>query len=171
MEQWFIVPVNPYPWKVPPISVGRKNGKAFPRVGRDEGLHSFKEAVKDYVLMQGPQKINGPVELRLWFWRNIPEYTTSQGRTARKHEADNTNLQKATEDALQGILFNNDKDVIINRSVRMMQSKDSASFLVIHAKAAKSLNEKFPDFVQEKIDMLVHPQYDGRLATLFDEME
>ena len=170
MNQWFVIPINPYPWKVPPVSVGRKGGKTYPRFGRDEGLHTYKEAIREFALLQNPTKIDGPVRLRLWFWRNIPKYTTPQGKAARKHESDTTNLQKATEDALQGVLFDNDKDVVDIHSVLMEQGEGAPSFLVICAGPARELRQEFPDFIDEKIDMLANTNYDGRLATLFDEL-
>ena len=132
-QQWFVLSVNPYPWKVPPMSAGRKGKALFVRAGRDEGLHTYKEAVKEQVELMSPRMIEGAVKLRLWFWRNIPEYTTPQGRRARKHEADTTNLQKATEDALQGLLYANDKDVKDIHSILVEQSADTSSLLVICA--------------------------------------
>lgn len=150
-EQWFVVAVNPYPWKVPPMSVGRKGKALFVTAGRDEGLYTYQQAIKEQLEFMAPTIILGPVKLRLWFYRNIPEYTTPQGRRARKHEADTTNLQKATEDALQGLLYANDKDVKDIHSVLVDQSPVAASLLVICAEPYDN-GVEFPAHVQSMID-------------------
>lgn len=147
-EQWFVIPVNPYPWKVPPFTPARKGTKIFVKAGRDEGLHSYKQAVKEYIEKQPHEMIDGPVELEMWFYRNIPEYTTPQGRRARKHEADTTNLQKSTEDALQGILYANDKDVVKVSSLRVEQSPTANSLIVVRVKPYILMYPIFPEDVQ-----------------------
>ena len=98
-------------------------------VGRNQQLDAYKEAVREAL---GPQtKIEGKVALQLFFWRNRAEYTTPQARAHRKHEADLTNLQKATEDALQGVLFDNDRDVSVCESYLVEQGPDIAGRIVI----------------------------------------
>ena len=173
--QWFFVPVNPYPWKVPPMTVGRKGKALFVRAGRDEGLHTFKQAVAEIVGAQNPHLIDGKVKLSLWFWRNIPEYTTTQGRRARKHEADVTNMQKATEDALQGILYLNDVDNIDVHSRLISQGAESYSFLVIRAEQADLVelgDLGFPDTILEQIRLSVDEEYrTQKNPTLFDDYD
>lgn len=107
---WFVLEVNPEPWAIGDLSVGRKNGKVFPMVGRNNQLYMFQQAIKEEIGDPGIF-FDGPVELQFYFWRRRDEYKTPQARTHRKHEADGTNLSKATEDALQGVFFKNDKDV------------------------------------------------------------
>jgi len=125
--QWFVLDVNPYPWKVPPISVGRKGGKVFPTVGRDEGLFVYKESIKSALSREETHLIEGPVALYMWFWRNMPKVS---GRT-RRHTADTTNIQKSTEDALQGILFGNDAEVASVHSVRVAEGPDVPPMVVL----------------------------------------
>lgn len=154
--QWFVVPVNPYPWKVPPMSVGRaKGGKLFVRAGRDEGLYTYQQAVKEHLIAQGAEKIEGPVRLEMYFWRNMAEYTTWQGRRARKNEVDTTNLQKATEDACQGILFDNDKDNIQVYSHRVSQGPDTSSCVVIRAAPATEAPPALPPRVEEALNAVL----------------
>lgn len=106
---WIVLSLNPEPWRIGPLSVGRKNGKMFPMVGRDTQLYYYQQAIKEE-LGDEWTLIQGPVELKFFFWRRRDEYQTPQARSHRKHEADGTNMAKATEDALQGVLFKNDKD-------------------------------------------------------------
>lgn len=109
--QWYILDVNPEPWAIGDLSVGRRGGKYFPMVGRNQQLHNYKEAVREELRAYFPELLEGKIELKFYFWRRRDEYKTPQARGHRKHEADGTNLAKATEDALQGVLFKNDKDV------------------------------------------------------------
>lgn len=123
-RRWFLLDVNPEPWAIGPVSVGRRGGKVYPIVGRNQQLDSYKQAIAEE-LGDEHEFIVGPIQLEFYFWRNLAEYKTPQARAHRKHEADATNLQKATEDALQGILFKNDKDVKDVRSVIVEQGSDT----------------------------------------------
>lgn len=151
MNQWFVFDVNPYPWKVPPISVGRKGKGVYPVVGRDEGLHTYKQAIKEQIGQMPHWKIDGPVVLNLWFYRNVPKYTTQSGRRAKKHDADTTNMQKATEDALQGFLFDNDSEVTIVSSHRVEQSESTVAKLVVCVLPYTGGDPLFPPEVKMQI--------------------
>lgn len=107
--RWFSLDVNPEPWAIGPVGYSRRGGKMSAYVGRNQQLDAYKEAVREALGSQPLQ--DGTHIVHFFFWRNRAEYTTAQARTHRKHEADLTNLQKATEDALQGVLFANDRDV------------------------------------------------------------
>ena len=107
--RWFVARINPEPWAIGPVGYSRRGGKMSAYVGQNQQLNAFKEALREEL---GEQELqDGQHVLYLYFWRNRAEYTTPQARTHRKHEADVTNMQKATEDALQGVLFKNDRDV------------------------------------------------------------
>lgn len=124
--EWHVLHLNPEPWTIGPLSVGRNGGKVFPRVGRHEGLYAYQQAVKEQISqdMFDPYPPGTPLKLSFFFWRQQATYVTPQARTHRKHEADVTNLQKALEDALQGVLYHNDKDVKDIRSVMIEQGPD-----------------------------------------------
>lgn len=100
-------------------------------VGRNQQLDAFKEAVREELSSLATTKFEGKVTLVLYFWRNRAEYTTPQARKHRKHEADLTNLQKATEDALQGILFENDRDVAMVQAEVREQGPDVVPCVVV----------------------------------------
>ena len=125
--------VNPHQWAIGPVTTIKRGGKTIPMVGRNVQLHNFKEAVKrEMKRLYGPQDImEGPVEMRFWFWRNRPAYETHQARTHRKHEADATNLQKSLEDALQGVLYKNDKQVQKITSEIVEQEQDIWGHIII----------------------------------------
>jgi len=127
---WFYLPINPEPWAIGPVSVGKRGGKYFPIVGRNQQLHGYKEAVKDELELQGAQMLpEGAYELGFYFWRGLETNTSG----SRMNTADATNLQKATEDALHGVLFDNDRDVREVRSVFVEQAPGVEGGIGIYA--------------------------------------
>lgn len=123
---WMVLDVNPEPWAIGPVGYARHGGKMSAYVGRNQQLAAYQEAVREAVRDQwgALPMLQGDISLDLFFWRNRAEYTTPNARQHRKHDADATNLQKGTEDALQGILFDNDKDNRAVSSVIMAQGPD-----------------------------------------------
>jgi Holliday junction resolvase RusA-like endonuclease len=150
--QYFAIDINPEPWAIGPLSVIRQGGKMVPIVGRNTQLWHFKQAVKEAMGTQ--EMIEGPIDLKFWFWRRRDAYKTPQARTHRKHEADVTNLQKATEDALQGVLYKNDKDVKHIESIMVEQGEDVEPMIGIGIKPYSQRLPWIPDTLQEMIDDL-----------------
>lgn len=153
IEEWYILDVNPEPWAIGPVGYRRLNGKMSAYVGRNQQLDAYKEAVREAIADQAPRKVDGPVDITFFFWRNRAEYTTPQARTHRKHEADATNMQKATEDALQGVLYDNDKDNIHVESWIVEQGPDVEPRVVVRCTSAGVFDSNIiPDHVWDKID-------------------
>lgn len=121
---WFYVPVNPEPWAIGSISIGKKNGAPHGRMSPNAQLVAYKEAIAEHLREESVPIPPGEYTLTFYFFRALDDYETGSGRRHRKHQADATNLQKATEDALQGILFANDRDVRDVRSVIVEQGAD-----------------------------------------------
>lgn len=116
--KWYVLPLNPEQWAVGPLSVGRKNGKPFPIMGRNQQLHHYQEAVKSELRRQraemvplDPTSLNDAYELVFVFHQVLESWTSTSGRKSSDKEADLTNLVKATEDAIQGVLIENDRAV------------------------------------------------------------
>lgn len=131
---YFELDLNPEPWAVGPVVVGRKANKMYGNIGRNQQLFAYQEAVREELENLDAKKHwidKSKIELAFYFWRNRAEYTTPQSRGHRKHEADLTNLQKATEDALQGVLFKNDKDVARVTSTMVAQGPEVEGRIVI----------------------------------------
>ena len=136
--RWFLLDVNPEPWAIGPVGYSRRGGKMSAYVGRNQQLDAYKEAVRESLtayFVDHPEdefvKLDGKVMLVFYFWRNRAEYETPQARRHRKHEADVTNLQKATEDALQGILFENDRDVALVQAEIREQGPDVIPCIIV----------------------------------------
>ncbi len=111
---WFQLHVNPEPWAVGPLSMGRRNGRLTATLGQNAQLNAYQEAIREEMTQYHvyPLQYEPFYSLDFFFYRQRAEYENAQARRHRKHEADTTNLVKATEDALQGILYDNDRDVI-----------------------------------------------------------
>jgi Holliday junction resolvase RusA-like endonuclease len=154
--RWYVLDINPEPWAIGPVGYSRRAGKMSAYVGKNAQLDSYKEAVKEE-LGSGHMMIEGKVKLRLYFWRNRAEYTTPQARTHRKHEADGTNMAKATEDALQGVFFKNDKDVNHMEWAIVEQGPDVQGRVVIAIAPSEDLPDvmaQLPQHVCELLDSI-----------------
>jgi Holliday junction resolvase RusA-like endonuclease len=127
-RQWFRIDLNPHQWAIGPIG---RSGKKGVFVARHDGLATFQESVREQIPSTA-RKLDGPFRMRIWFWRRMDEYTTHQGRTARSHEVDVTNLQKGFEDALHKVLYDNDKNNRDVRSVFVDESSETDGMIIFY---------------------------------------
>lgn len=123
-----ITGINPEPWMAPDLSTLRRGGKTVPSATKKEALRSYQMAVKESVLDAYPEQpipAGESVWLRFFFWRQLElEPVGDAGRMRRRHRVDATNLQKSLEDALQGVLYENDRDVLWPNSFIVEQGPD-----------------------------------------------
>lgn len=132
--QWFIVEgLNPEPWTASQATVGRKGGKNYVQFYKPEQLRSYQESFKHVFEETNPHAVErtGDIQLWLYFWRQLTLNEMFEGRNRRTHVADATNLQKSTEDALQGILFPNDRQIRHVRSTIIEQTQDTVPKILI----------------------------------------
>lgn len=152
-EHWYVLHgLNPEPWRVGPASAARnRDGKWFARIGPDSQLVAFQKAVKE-LLEHASWKIEGDIELRFYFWRKLDEYKT-ETRDSARHVADATNMQKATEDALQGVLMDNDRAVQRVQATIVEQTTNTSPRIVICIAKWGGLDpQEIPPSVWEDID-------------------
>ena len=157
--RWYVIGVNPEPWAVGPVQTGRRNGKVFATMGQNQQLASFKEAVReelgepDYIAPEGTL-----IRMDLFFWRRLDDYETESGRRHRKHEADMTNMQKACEDALQGVVIHNDRDVAQGHVYVMEQGREVTGKIVIRLEPmSKQHAVGFPIEVHQELEKIDNP--------------
>ena len=125
-RQWYLIPFNPEPWTTPPYSAGRKNGKLFVNAGRNEHSENFKQSVRESLLAQGATMVTGKIHnVHFLWWRQLVQYEDSAGRRRTKNAVDTTNCQKLAEDALQGVLIDNDRENRFVSSQFIGQAKSS----------------------------------------------
>lgn len=146
---WIHLSVNPDPWAIGPLGVGKRNGKYFPYVGRNTQLHAFKEAVREELeLLQVKPVPYDTYALKFFFWRRLDSHAGG-----KKHVADATNMQKALEDALQEVLIGNDRDVRDIQSVIVEQGSDVKPSILIHIDSyGGEVLEQIPDDIWETVE-------------------
>lgn len=127
-----ITGINPEPWGIGPLGTRVSGGKHVPYVGENSALADYQRAVRDFLCSEYMTVMHdGPSELEFYFWRKLETYQTPGGKKARRHMADATNLQKGLEDALQGLLFANDRTVFSIKSVIVEQHYDAHPGIII----------------------------------------
>lgn len=92
--------IIPEPWRVGQASAVRRGGKLGAMVTGDPALVNFQEAVRDELRALKVPLLAPNYHLRFWWWRELAVYEGKK-RMVTKSRADQTNLQKALEDALQ----------------------------------------------------------------------
>lgn len=124
--------LNPEPWTSPDGSIARKNGKLYVQMHKSQTLDAFQNAlIEEMRRFPKLDLMEGDVELALFLWRDLPVYTAESGRQVRRHRADATNLQKAIEDALQGLVYKNDSQVVHAETWIMEQHGDVEPVIII----------------------------------------
>lgn len=135
-SSWYVIPgVNPIPWTSPSVAIGRgKGGKPYPIVHSAAELKNYKEAIAETVRERYPDAplIEDEVALTFFFYRQLPVLEKGTRRKSRSHVADATNMQKSTEDALQGVLFANDRQVVHAESWIMSQTDDTEPLVIVN---------------------------------------
>lgn len=153
-QRWFVLDINPEPWAVGPLDLGRRNGKVYATMGQNQQLAAFQEAVREEI-GEGHEVWEGAVKLTIYFWRNRADYRTAHDRIVRKNDADATNMGKATEDALQGLLFVNDRQNNDVRYVIVEQGPEVKGKIAICVEPSHvPFNLEIPRIVGEQIDAL-----------------
>lgn len=153
---WYVLPINPEPWAVGPLGIGKKNGKFFPYMGPNPTLKAYKEAVQEELKAQEAQMLpKGEYRIACYFWRRLDTYHTASGREASMHQADGTNMLKATEDAVQGILFDNDRNVRSGTwAIMEEQTMMTTPTLIIAVSEYVYIPPLFPTAIAQKLAMI-----------------
>lgn len=206
-KTWYVLNVNPRPWAVGPLSVGRRgSGGMYPQMGRNQELHAYEAALASTIVMEYPylreyvdtnmlKKFPGlrryvtgdtdaakgrslwagaEVEMTFHFWQKI-ETAEVSGKKIKDKVADLTNMVKAAEDAMQGILLNNDVQVRAQRNVIYQRDEDVPEGLVIVSIGpfVGPDPDELPSFVWQRIQEIFAQNLDGigdgtTTASLFD---
>jgi Holliday junction resolvase RusA-like endonuclease len=129
---WLLFPINPEPWAVGTLSVGRRNGKVFPSMGQNAELKIYQDTIQEILLADGVKMLKGDIEIDFYFNRVALSYRANSGRRQSKNRADLTNMQKALEDAFQGILIDNDRDNVRVQSCAITHPATEDGYTVAH---------------------------------------
>lgn len=127
--------INPEPWQAKKISLGYKGGKPYPIATTPPQQAAYQAALAENIEQAYPGlpmfPRGTPLRIRFAFWRQLEHYVTPTGRNHTRHPVDVTNLQKSTEDALQGIFMQNDIDVKEVSSVIINQDPNTTPAVLI----------------------------------------
>ncbi|USH45048.1 RusA-like resolvase [Gordonia phage Camerico] len=136
ITQIFAVPLNPEPWKVPPAYGGRnKGGGVYAKFGQDPGNKAFQDAVKEELEIREAYMMAPEYSLDIFTWRELTQYRKSEkGRLQTKKRSDATNMQKLIEDALKGVVFEDDDTVIDIHTAQVHQAISARPMVVIVAR-------------------------------------
>lgn len=132
MDKWYTLFLNPEPWAVGSVSIGKRDGHHVGRISPNPNLAAFQKAVKEElanVKMLTPDYR----KFEFYFWRQQARYIDAADRVRQRNQADATNLQKGLEDALQGVLFENDREVADIRSIIIAQGPGIPPLIIIRA--------------------------------------
>lgn len=107
------------PWATGTTHVRRSGGKMRSGMSPNQKLVSYQNALKELI---DPEDLEplwefDPTALKsvhFVFWRQIETWRTDKKKVQRGHVADTTNLQKASEDALQVLTGNDNLNVDIH---------------------------------------------------------
>lgn len=157
-EYWYCFHMQTEPWTTGRVSIGRKDGHVHGRLSPDAQLQVFQEAVREELLDVDPLPPEQKYKLTFYIWRTIETYETPAGRRVTKKVVDATNIQKGLEDALQGILIGNDRDVADIRTVLVEQSAETKPFIAIRAEVWEGLDPtEIPESIWIEKDHTTEP--------------
>lgn len=152
-SRWYVLNLNPEQWDLGTIT-GRKGGGS--RISPNPNLVTFQNAVREELedVKMLPAHYR---RITFYFWREQAKYLDASDHIRQRNRADATNLQKGLEDALQGLLFANDREVRDIRSVVMEQGHGVKPRIVIRADtfdeagSLKNLLDAMPEDVVQRV--------------------
>lgn len=132
---WYVLNLNPVPWTAGEVAFASKEGgkrRTYMRPSKD--LKNYQQAIKDEMEEWLTIPFASEIDVLFVFSRSLDEIVRGGARKSRVHQADATNMQKATEDALQGILFPNDNQNRVVHSIIYEQEADIEPYVAIGVK-------------------------------------
>lgn len=123
----YAFPINPQPWAMGTVT-------PYKRVAPNKTLVAYQSAIRDSLADAGAVILDGPYSIRFTFARTRERFINPAGKHGVQNQADATNMQKATEDAMQGVLIGNDRDVFHVESDNYPQGIDELAYVIIEVK-------------------------------------
>ena len=167
--QLLFTDLNPTPWMAPDLSIGRgKGGRVYPQAHSPASMKAYQAAITEAFEQAYPNHEPFPKDTPLFamffYWRKRDTYKTPTGRTSTAKRADVTNINKATEDALQGLLYVNDVDnvTVYGRMVEQDGDADPQLLIVVSDDepvdwVISPIDPVYPNYVVDQLDLNVTP--------------
>ncbi len=150
-DRWFTLALTPQPWAIGPLGVSRRGKQTYAYIGPNQQLQAYQEALREE--LDGAGILSGEVEITLYIWRALEAAKNFAGRDRKAKTSDATNIQKATEDALQGILIENDRNVRRICTEIVEQKEGIQSCILIRVRPYQPLRtEEIPNDVWNSVD-------------------
>lgn len=155
---WYVLNLNPVPWTPGEVAYAGKEGggrRTFMRPSKD--LKTYQRAIADEMSKWVTIELPTDVDVLFVYVRSLDEIIRGGARNARVHQADATNMQKATEDALQGILFGNDNQNRVVKSVVYEQAPDLEPYVAIGIKMVSDddVRSQIPDLIRGEFEKVL----------------
>lgn len=164
--RYYILHLNPEQWAVGSVNRTAKGASISP----NPNLVAFQNAVRE--AMEGVKMLPGDhYKLTFYFWRQQARYIDMEDHIRQRNQADATNLQKGLEDALQGILFANDRDVQDIRSIIVEQGPKVIPMIVIKAEIAGDYSNDLATFPMDILEQMIRGTGNIHVASGDDKWE
>jgi Holliday junction resolvase RusA-like endonuclease len=129
----FTAPGDPVAQPRPQISTRGGFGRAFVR--RVHPIHAYRDVVQlvAKAAMDGQAPIAGPVSLRVWLYIARPKSHSKARRADPNHtqKPDGSNVLKGLEDALNGICWIDDSQIVDTRISKRWTELDAKTIVII----------------------------------------
>ncbi len=138
--RWYQLNLQPESWEVGAAYASRRGGAIRGGLGPSAKVEAFEAAVREELESQQPTMQTGDVSIKIFLWRQL-------GHRIKK--ADATNMQKAIEDAMQGVVIENDRNVR-SISTEIMEQDVDVDFPRILVNVAPYTQTVLPSFMHEE---------------------
>jgi hypothetical protein len=149
LDKWItVLGINPEPWAVGTAFATRSKAGVHAGVSPNTKLVAYQNALKEELRARNFEPIENQtvrLTLQMLFVRQVDSYTV-RGKTKTGNYADATNLGKGTEDAMQGILFPNDRQMAWTHPIVVDQGLQAEPFIAFKIGVYES-NAQWTDFV------------------------
>jgi hypothetical protein len=133
INKWItVLGINPEPWAVGSSFATRRNGGIHSGISPNAKLVAYQRALQEELKSRDYTPIINEsirLTLQMLFVRQVDSYKTAGGVNKTGNYADATNLGKSTEDAMQGILFPNDRQMAWTFPIIVEQGLSAESFI------------------------------------------
>lgn len=132
--------LNPEPWSAPELGTKRVGNKVVPTATKKAVQRSYQEAIESFKERIRLQPFPRGTAVRVTFYlaRQLEKMKLAGGGSRTRQWADATNMQKALEDALQKILYENDNQVRSVRTIILEEDAGTEPLIVIECEEWKA---------------------------------
>lgn len=167
MTLYLIEGVNPEPWTSPAANIMRRGGKLIAHLTSSPLVGAYQAAVASEFRRTYPEVVPYPdgteLQVEFYFWRQMAQYE-GDTRINTRNFADATNMQKSTEDALQGVVYGNDRSNVQVSSRIMAAGRHVDPLIVVRVSTDSGppqwANDTYKQYLERIEDVELPPARD-----------